>query len=62
MDTDQASDPITQFVSITGSSIDQARFFVESAGGNLDVLDSFHLAYTLQGTEPEKGPIAGNLN
>jgi hypothetical protein len=37
MDQDQSSDVITQFVSITGSSTDQARFFVDSAGGNLDV-------------------------
>lgn len=36
MDQDQVSDVVNQFVSITGSSTDQARFFVDSAGGNLD--------------------------
>ncbi|KAI9610838.1 hypothetical protein H4Q26_008680 [Puccinia striiformis f. sp. tritici PST-130] len=36
MDQDQVSDLVTQFVSITGSSTDQARFFVDSAGGNLE--------------------------
>ncbi|WAQ82657.1 hypothetical protein PtA15_3A20 [Puccinia triticina] len=36
MTSDQVSDVVTQFVSITGSSTDQARFFVDSAGGNLD--------------------------
>jgi hypothetical protein len=42
MDQDQVSDVVNQFVSITGSSTDQARFFVDSAGGNLDVFNPSH--------------------
>jgi len=58
MDQDQASDLITQFVSITGSSTDQARFFVDSAGGNLDTALSTY--FETVGTGNATAPTPAN--
>ncbi|PLW28428.1 hypothetical protein PCANC_20810 [Puccinia coronata f. sp. avenae] len=60
MDQDQSSDVITQFVSITGSSTDQARFFVDSAGGNLDTALSTY--FETVGTSNPAPPSAANTS
>ncbi|KAI7964356.1 hypothetical protein MJO29_004783 [Puccinia striiformis f. sp. tritici] len=56
MDQDQVSDLVTQFVSITGSSTDQARFFVDSAGGNLETALSTY--FETAGTTNSGAPAA----